>query len=133
MPGTVAEDFNQRGVVLINRVALHLEWFVFQGQGRSRRWGRGEAALCGGRCGWRVWGFGEKESHCPHGGSRATWALVQLPERGVEGSLSRLVYRMAPRLVMESGWFSEGIQSVRRIPDAFQNHLQGGEGGSAGV
>lgn len=46
MPGTVAEDFNQRGVVLINRVALHLEWFVFQGQGRSRRWGRGERRLC---------------------------------------------------------------------------------------
>ena len=61
MPGTVAEDFNQRGVLLINRGSASGVVCV-PGSGEEWRWGMGEAALFGVGSRWRSYVSGERES-----------------------------------------------------------------------
>ena len=61
MPGTIAEDFNQRGVLLINRGSAS-GVVCIPGSGEEWRWGMGEAALFRVRHRWRSYISGERES-----------------------------------------------------------------------
>lgn len=61
MPGAVAEDFNQRGVLLINRGSASGVVCV-PGSGEEWRWGMEEAALFTVRRRWRSCMSGERGS-----------------------------------------------------------------------